>query len=133
MTLITPELRRAIEQAGGGPVRIEDPETHTVYVLLKDELHDRAKAVPDDDGIPEGIKRSQDAFFRELPELLKDESVRDRWVCYCGDERIGIADGAKPLIRECLRRGLKEDQYDLFVIRPQSRETEEVTFPSSWL
>ena len=134
MTLITPELRRAIEQAGGGPVRIEDPETHTVYVLLKAEIDDRAKSVPDDDEeIPEGIKRSQDAFFRDLPELLKDESVRGRWICYCGDERIGIDDDDEPLIRECLRRGLKDDQYGLFVIGPQSRETEEVTFPSSWL
>ncbi len=32
--------------------------------------------------IPEGIRRSQDAFFRDLPELLKDESLLGQCVAY---------------------------------------------------
>jgi len=35
MTALTPELRHEIEKAGGNPVRLEDPETNTAYVLLK--------------------------------------------------------------------------------------------------
>lgn len=38
---ITPELKQAMEQAGGEPVRVEDPETHTAYVLLKEEVYRR--------------------------------------------------------------------------------------------
>lgn len=143
MTVLTPEQRRAVEQAGESPVRFEDPETHAAYVLLKAELYERfkpfveSKAEVDpqpriDEEIPEGIRRSQDAFFRDLPELLKERRLRGRWIAYHGDERIGVADDDEPLIRECLKRGLKREEYDLFIIRPQSREPEQVDFPSSW-
>ena len=84
------------------------------------------------DEIPEGIRRSQDAFFRDLPELLKDESLLGQYVAYSRDERIGIAPSDEPLIRELNHRGIKDDEFDLFVIRPQGREPEEVTYPSSW-
>ena len=43
MTTLTPELRREIEKSGGNPVRLEDPETNTAYVLLKAEEYDRLK------------------------------------------------------------------------------------------
>ena len=58
-------------------VRIEDPETHAAYVILKAEDYDRMKTplARDQDEIPEGIRASQDAFFRDLPELLKDNSL----------------------------------------------------------
>jgi hypothetical protein len=80
--------------------------------------------------IPEGIRRSQDAIFRDLPDLLNDESLLGQCVAYCGDERIGISPSDEPLIREIDRRGIKDDEFDLFVISPQGREPEEVTYPS---
>jgi hypothetical protein len=131
MLTITHEQRQAVEQAGDQPVRLEDPENHRAYVLLGEDtyrrlrppLQGRQAPLPE---IPEGIRRSQDAFFRDLPELLKDESLRGKWIGYHGDERIGIASGMKPLIEECVRRGLADDQFDLFVIEPQSREIEEI-------
>jgi hypothetical protein len=43
MTTLTPEQRRAIQSAGEHPVRIEDEETRTAYVLLKEELYTRLK------------------------------------------------------------------------------------------
>ena len=51
---ITPELRHEIEQAGA--VRIEDPETHTAYVILKAELYERMKPLIQNryDDIPDG-------------------------------------------------------------------------------
>lgn len=44
MTTITPEIRQAIEQAGNAPIRIEDPETKTVYVLVKEEVYEGLRA-----------------------------------------------------------------------------------------
>ena len=70
--------------------------------------------------IPPGIRRSQEAFWRDLPELLKTRKNRGKWVCYRGDERIGIASTQVELIRECLRRGLHDDEYDLDVIEPHA-------------
>jgi hypothetical protein len=72
-------------------------------------------------GIAPGILRSQQAFWRDLPELLKDKRNHGRWVAYRGDERIGIARTQLELIRECVRRGLRDDEYDLDVIEPRAR------------
>ena len=83
--------------------------------------------------IPEGIRRSQEAFFRDLPELLKNRRLRGKWVAYHGDERVKIGRTQTEVIKECNRRGLETDQYDVFVIEPQSQEPEEVDYPSAWL
>ncbi len=137
MTGLTPEQRRLIEQAGDRPVRIEDPNLNQAYFLVREDVYAKVRDMIEpkpasDIDVPEGIRRSQEAFFRDLPELLKDRRLRGRFIAYHGDERIGIAKDDEPLIRECLRRGLKDDEYDLFVIRPQSPEPEEVDYPSSW-
>ena len=104
---ITPEQRHEIEKAGA--VRIEDPKTHAVYVILKEEVYERMRPLLGNrhDEIPEGIRRSQEAFFRDLPGLLKDESLLGQYVAYSGDERIGIAPSDEPLIRELNHRGIK--------------------------
>lgn len=36
MTL-TPEQKEAISQSGNKPVRLEDPETHTAYLIVREE------------------------------------------------------------------------------------------------
>ena len=64
--------------------------------------------------------------------MLKDRRLRGRYVAYHGNERIGIAGDDEPLIRECLRRGLKREEYDILIIEPQSAEPEEIDYPSSW-
>jgi hypothetical protein len=49
MTL-TPELKQAVERAGDEPVRVEDPETHTAYVVIKEDLYRQLRAaVPESD------------------------------------------------------------------------------------
>jgi hypothetical protein len=40
MTL-TPELKRAIESAGDEPVRLEDPDTHTAYLIVREVMYRR--------------------------------------------------------------------------------------------
>ena len=98
-----------------------------------DQLRQAVETKPVDDlSIPGGIRKSQEAFFRDLPELLKDRRLRGRCVAYHGDERIGIARDDKVLIRECLRRGLKREEYDILIIEPQSDEPEEIDYPSAW-
>ena len=57
MTPIAPELRQAIEQAGQRPVRLEDPETNQVYVLLTGELYERIRTLIDDEVSPSGMIR----------------------------------------------------------------------------
>jgi len=44
MTL-TPELKQAIEKAGDEPVRVEDPETHTAYLIVREDVYRRMYAL----------------------------------------------------------------------------------------
>ncbi len=39
MTTITSEVRQAIEQAGGKPVQLSDPETNSVYVIVRTDAY----------------------------------------------------------------------------------------------
>ena len=49
---ITPEQKRAVEQAGGEPVELTDPNTNTAYYLIRADV------------------------FRELRDVLEDERQR---------------------------------------------------------
>jgi len=40
-TTFTPEMRKALDEAGEQPLEIVDPETHQRYVLLKADVFDR--------------------------------------------------------------------------------------------
>ena len=47
---VTPELKQAIEKAGDEPVRVEDPDTKTAYVVIKEDLYRKLReAVPESD------------------------------------------------------------------------------------
>ena len=49
MTL-TRELKQAIDKAGDEPVRVEDPHTHTAYVVIKEDLYRKLReALPESD------------------------------------------------------------------------------------
>lgn len=137
MSDLSPEQRRLLGRSGGRPVRLEDSETHQAYMLIRVDLYDRVRDILEPSStsemqVPEGVRRSQDAFFRELPTLLQDRTLRGKWVAYHGDERVRIGRTEAEVIRECLRRGLRRDQYDVFMVRPQSPEPEEVDYPSAW-
>jgi hypothetical protein len=128
MATLTPELRHEIAMAGDRPLRIEDSETKTAYVLLREEVYERVRPQLEEDfpAIPDGIIRSKQAYLRDLPELLKDVRLHGKWVIYHGDERIGIANTQTELVRECLRRGLKEEEYFDGMILPRPPEPEEI-------
>jgi hypothetical protein len=134
---LTPEQRRLVEQAGDRPVRIEDPEMQQAFFLIRADVYERNRdrfeaTEPFDLEIPEGIRRSQEAFFRDLPELLKNRRLRGKYVAYHREERVKIGRSDAEVIRECLRRGYPDDEFDVFVIEPQSPEPEEIDYPSAW-
>jgi hypothetical protein len=63
MTTLTAELRQEIEKAGDEPVRIEDPETQTTYILIRADLYEPIKPATRLENlaafqVPEGIRRS---------------------------------------------------------------------------
>lgn len=49
MTTLTPELQEAVRKAHGEPIRMEDPQSHTRYVLVPEEMYDRVKALLEED------------------------------------------------------------------------------------
>jgi hypothetical protein len=126
---MSPELRREIEKAGDEPVRIEDPETQTTYVLIRAEVYDQIKPLPGyenllTDEVPEGIRLSRDAFLGDLPELLARKRLRGRWVLYHGRKRIGIWRNPRRMGREIMKLGLRRDEYYAGVICPHEEEHE---------
>ncbi len=42
---ITAEQRKAVAEAGEEPVRVEDPETHTAYMLVREDVYKKMHAV----------------------------------------------------------------------------------------
>jgi hypothetical protein len=121
MEELSESLRKALEKEQ--PLRLRDPHTDRVYVLIQAEEFDR---LSQEEGLPPAVARSKRAFLRDLPSLLQD-GKNDRWcVAYAGDERVGIAQSEADLVRECQRRGLKRDQYFLGVVAPQDPGIEDV-------
>jgi hypothetical protein len=51
MSILTPEQSRAVTAAGDQPVRIEDPETHQAYVILKADVYDRMRSALEEEEI----------------------------------------------------------------------------------
>ena len=73
------------------------------------------------------IQRSQEAFRRDLPQLLRDKKLYRRWVAYRGDERIGFARLEDDLYEECARRVFKEHEYVVCCIVPEMPRDTDVT------
>ena len=115
MIELNPEQRHAVAQ--GEPVRIIDPLTHDAYVLVRAEVYARLASGlerPTDQpapGIPPLMLRSQQAFWQELPELLKDERNHGKWVAYHGGERVTLVRSDIDAYQACFRRGLKHGQF----------------------
>ena len=64
------------------------------------------------------IAKSQAAFRRDLPRLLGDRY--GQWVAYHGDERIGFGRSQFELYDECIRRGLRDDEFVVRVVAPEA-------------
>jgi hypothetical protein len=115
MIELNAEQRQAV--AKGEPVQIVDPETHDAYVVVRAEVFERLSGSlprPVDQPnpeIPPGVLRSQQAFWQDLPELLKNKRNRGKWAAYHGTERVAIGRTDVEVYRECFRRGLESGEF----------------------
>src|SRR5260370_14198428 len=101
-------LQQALDAHPGEPLHLVDPRTQQTYVLLPAQVDDRLQPalLPECGGdIAPGIRRSKEAFLRDLPSLLADRKSLGLWTAYHGAERIGIARDARALMRQIQRRG----------------------------
>jgi hypothetical protein len=114
MIELNAEQRQAVAQ--GEPVQIVDPLTHDAYVLLRAEVFARLSGVlPRPVGQPNPeisplMLRSQQAFWQDLPGLLKVKRNRGKWAAYHGEERVAIWRTEVEAYQECFRRGLKRGE-----------------------
>ncbi len=60
---ITPDLKREVDRAGDEPVRVEDPESSTAYILIREEVYQKLR-----EAIPES-----DFSLHEFEELIPSE------------------------------------------------------------
>jgi hypothetical protein len=63
------------------------------------------------EAISPGIARAQEAFRRDLPELLKNRTATQPWVAYHGNRRIGFGKTKTELFQDCLRQGLRRGEF----------------------
>lgn len=118
---LTDEQRQAVQSGNGAPIEVVDPVTKQSYVLIGRDQFDQvssvleplASAAPPEPpgGMTPIMFRSQQAFWRDLPELLKLKSKKRRFVAYHGDERIGFGKTDTELYKECFRRGLERGEF----------------------
>ena len=59
MTTITPEQRREIEKAGEMPVRVEDPETKTAYLIVREDEYRKLREMALDRGKEPLVERGE--------------------------------------------------------------------------
>ncbi len=140
---LTDEQRQAVQAQPGRPVEVIDPHTLRTYLLVRREEYERLRRlvsgargpgadVPEADVlIPPSIRRSQEPLRRALPQLLGQDTLRGQWICYAGDERIGIAPTKAALVRACLQRGLDDDAFYVGKIEPDELVEEDELGPPS--
>src|SRR5262245_55426693 len=137
MIELNPEQRQAMAQ--GEPVHIIDPLTHDAYVLVPAEVYARLSgelprpAHQPHPAIAPLMLRSMQAFWRDLPELLKRRRNRGKWAAYHGEERVVISRSDVEAYQECFRRGLKRGEFYVGWLKP-SRDGIPPwgTFESEW-
>jgi hypothetical protein len=124
MIELSSEQRQAMAQ--GEALHIIDPLTQDAYVLLRADEFERlvgAPRRPVDRPHPEISPqrfRSMQAFWRDLPELLKNRRNHKKWAAYHGDERVAIARSDVEAYQECFRRGLKRGEFYVGWLRARS-------------
>jgi hypothetical protein len=118
---LTDAQRQAIQADPGRPVDVVDPATQQRYVLLAREQYDHVGPLLEQHSPPAApeppasiapeMLRSMQAYWRELPELLKCKSKARRWVAFHGDDRVGFGKSQTELYQECLRRGWQRGEF----------------------
>jgi hypothetical protein len=124
---LTEQQRQALLEQAAHPVNVIDSESHQSYVLLAREEFDRLQAhlakepspTPAVGQVPPGIRASQEAYWKDLPELLKLKSSERLWVAYHRQERVGFAATVPELYQECERRGIPIGEFYVDRLEPR--------------
>jgi hypothetical protein len=66
--------------------------------------------------IPPMIQEANDAFDRDLPELLRTHE--NKWVAYRGSQRIGFGKTKTELYQRCLNDGIPENELLVRCVEP---------------
>lgn len=73
---LTADLQRELDANAGGPIRLEDPITRAVYILVDEETHRRAmralREQEDQAAIAEGIAQMEAGEGRPLADVDAD-------------------------------------------------------------
>jgi hypothetical protein len=78
--------------------------------------------------VPSVESQSMDAFYRDLPELLKHYNWK--WVAYHGDRMVGLGRTKTELYQKCLRDGLREGEFAVLLVHEMAlTDNEEVNIP----
>jgi hypothetical protein len=80
MTTLPAELQDIVEQSGDAPIRVVDPRTHRVYVLIADEQFDRLRALVDME--PLSLEQQQVALSDAGRRAGWDDSEMDAYDHY---------------------------------------------------
>jgi hypothetical protein len=67
MPVISPELKRAVDQSGELPVELTDPETNSVYVLLRAEVYEQVQAL------------CEEFHVRDMYPMMNELADREGW------------------------------------------------------
>jgi hypothetical protein len=115
---LTDQQRRLARE--GQPIDVVDTETNEAYILIAKQKYENTvpPSLPSASSVPEGIRLSQDALRRDLPQLLHDKRLVGQWVAYHRSERIGFGRDQASLICECLKRGLSDDDFYVGWVNP---------------
>jgi hypothetical protein len=127
---LTEEQRRALAEPGGYPVKIIDPQTKRNYVLLEREEYERMEAIRAKEqevapalahsSVPPGIRASQEAYWNDLPELLKLKSKKRQWVAYHREQRVGFAATVAELYQQCAQQGIPKGEFYVDRVEPRA-------------
>lgn len=136
------ELNKKQERAvkAGRIVEVRDPATAQVFIVVARDQSNRVRAGAASNAsdmtpgvIPVGIRQSQEAYWRDLPALLKMKSRTRQWVAYHSDRRVGFGRTSTELYQKCIREhGLKKDQFYIDRLEPRQMppwEAEEIDAP----
>jgi hypothetical protein len=75
--------------------------------------------------MPPIVRQTRDMFRRELSTLLQEHP--GRWIAYGAVGRLMIGNTKTELYQECLRRGLKRDEF--LVLRIEREGSREIDVP----
>jgi hypothetical protein len=71
--------------------------------------------------VPPAVAQGQEAFRRDLPQLL--EQYRGQWVAYRGPDRIAVGKTQEAAYQQCLQSGKGKEDFVVLYVEPGADAT----------